>query len=229
MVTEHWSDSSRQRAYEAIKARIVAHELPGGERILVEPLADKLFVSNTPVREALIQLVAERLIKDVPKAGFFTKEISEAEIRGLYILNQVLLDWSLSVTRNDGGVPGMLKPPETFDTSHRTSELSALSAVKMMDELFAHIAMQSGNADVIHQVGNINERTYFLRLKECELIADVPKDLLRLCETYFQRDLESLRPALQRFHDKRLQLMPGVIRLIRQSGTATNLKNRRAG
>ena len=73
--------------YQGIKSLIVSHDIAPGNRIRLEPLADKLSVSNTPVREALIQLAAENLINDIPNGGFFAKEISESEIRDLYVLN----------------------------------------------------------------------------------------------------------------------------------------------
>ena len=82
-------------AYANVKARGIAQDFPAGKRILIEPLADQLFVSSTPVREALIRLAAERIIKDVPKAGFFVKEISESEVTDLYSLQQLLLEWCL--------------------------------------------------------------------------------------------------------------------------------------
>lgn len=207
---------SENPVYAGIKAMVMAHELVPGQRIRLEPLADRLFVSNTPVREALIHLAAERLIKEVPNAGFFTKEISETEIRNLYILNQLILDWSLRVVRNDGRVPGMLKPPEIFETASGVKTDAPVPTVQMMDELFRHISRQSGNDDIVHVVGNIGERTYYTRLKECELCPEVPESLARLCRTYYRRDTKGLRQGLQDFHDMRLQMLPDVIRRIRQ-------------
>ena len=207
---------SENPVYASIKAMVMAHELTPGQRIRLEPLADRLLVSHTPVREALIHLAAERLIKEVPNAGFFTKEISESEIRNLYTLNQLILDWSLSVVRDDGRVPGMLNPPEIFETASGVKVDAPVPAVQMMDELFRHISRQSGNDDIVHVVGNICERTYYTRLKECELFPEVPESLARLCRTYYRRDTKSLRQGLRAFHDMRLQVLPDVIRRIRQ-------------
>lgn len=226
MATEAWNNSGRLRVYDAVKARIIAHELPIGKRILVEPLADQLYLSNTPVREALIQLAAERLINDVPKAGFFTKEISEAEIRDLYTLYRLLLDWALSVTRNDGQVPGMLKPPKLFDEGDPPEESTPRASVRIMNELFVHIAGQTGNADIIHLVGNINDRTYFIRLKEFELYGDEENELPELCRSYYQKEIGKLQRDLRAYLDKKIAMLPGVLLLLRGEPSRTGRRRR---
>lgn len=205
------------RVYDSIKTLIIEHALPLGKRILVEPLADELSVSNTPVREALIQLASERLIKDEPNAGFFTKEISELEIRNLYVLNQTLLELSLSLVRNDGQVPGMLKPPKFFDENEHTLTTSPGSKVQILNALFVHIARQSGNSDVLQGIMNINDRTYYIRLHECEMLQDWQDDLLRLCQIYYQKNIEELRHALKLYHGKVIAFLPDLLLLLRRA------------
>jgi len=208
--------------YERVKARIIANELPAGKRILVEPLADQFFVSNTPVREALIRLAAEHVINDVPKAGFFVKEISAAEIEGLYAMQQLLLDWCLSTIgndcrRNDNGAPGNLKPPLIFDETGQGKEISSVAAVRITDELFAHISRQSGNADVIRLIENINDRTHYARRKYFEIFEDAGQQLLQLCQAYYQKDFDQLRDDLRAyFHDK-MDRLPNLLRVLRGS------------
>ncbi|RMB07673.1 GntR family transcriptional regulator [Eilatimonas milleporae] len=226
--TQHHDDvpdaKGHTGVYDAIKAMVITHELGPGARIRLEPLADRLRVSNTPVREALIQLAAERVISDMPKAGFFTKDISEAETRDLYRLGQHLLDWSLAAATRNRQIPGLLKPPKLFDIGDRLADLPAGSIVEMMDDLFNHIARQSGNADIVHMTGNINDRTHYIRLQECTLVEDMATDVAALCALYYARELKALRPALNDFHEKRLALLPDVIRAVRQARTERHIR-----
>ena len=200
--------------YESVKARRVARELCSGKRISVEPLADQLFVSNTPVREALIRLAAERVIKDVPKAGFFIKDISESEMRDLYTLQHLLLDWCLSVIRNDGRVPGLLKPPDLCDELDRPELISPQKAVDVMDRLFIHISRQSGNADVVHMVGNINDRTHYVRKKQHEALGNTDHMLHGLCRTYHQKDFGKLREDLNAYFRDRIEGLRDLLRFL---------------
>lgn len=202
--------------YESVKSLILKNSLPLGKRIQIELLADELSVSNTPVREALIQLSSERLIKNEPNAGFFTKEISEMEIMNLYILNRTLLELSLSLIRNDGQIPGMLKPPKFFDENEFSLISSPESKVDILNALFVHIAKQSGNDDVVQGIMNINDRTYYVRLQECEILKDWQDDLLQLCQMYYQRNIEELRHAINSHHDKVISFLPELMLLLRR-------------
>ena len=49
-------------AYEAVVEAIVDRRLEPGSRISIESLADQLEMSTTPIREALMRTVAERLV-----------------------------------------------------------------------------------------------------------------------------------------------------------------------
>lgn len=216
---------AHDRVYQGVKARIIAHGLPSGRRIQPAALAEQLFVSVTPVREALTRLAAERVIEEIPKAGFFVKAVSESEIIDLYRLQQVLLEWALSDLHRDGRAPGILKPPDL--ATHlslgleQRKENPARLALRVMNELTLHIARQSGNADVIHIVGNINDRTYYVRMKEHEAFGDPTKELLRLCEAYYRRDFDGLRAELKACFQQKILRLSELLRLLRSAPPRT--------
>ena len=51
-----------QRAYQAIRVSLRNGELQPGQRLILRPLASKLGLSATPVREALLRLVSEQAL-----------------------------------------------------------------------------------------------------------------------------------------------------------------------
>lgn len=51
-----------QRAYQAIRTALRNGELRPGQRLILRPLASKLGLSATPVREALLRLVSEQAL-----------------------------------------------------------------------------------------------------------------------------------------------------------------------
>ncbi|MCQ8240323.1 GntR family transcriptional regulator [Rhizosaccharibacter radicis] len=56
-------ESLSQRAYKAIRGRLVSSMLRPGHKLVLRPLAAELGLSPTPVREALLRLVSENALE----------------------------------------------------------------------------------------------------------------------------------------------------------------------
>lgn len=212
---------AHDRVYEGVKARIIAHEPPSGRRIQAGLLAEQLFVSVTPVREALTRLAAERVIEEIPKAGFFVKEISESEVADLYRLQHLLLDWVLSGLGRDGRATRILKPPDLArrlraGPEHGKEDPSRV-VPRVMNHLTLHIARQSGNSDLIHIVGNINDRTWYVRTKDHETFGDPTNELLGLCQAYYRREFDNVRAGLKACLQERILRLPELLRQLRSA------------
>ncbi|WP_406070509.1 GntR family transcriptional regulator [Micromonospora sp. NBC_01638] len=77
--------------YESIKALVMDHVLPPGERVNIDALARELDVSPTPVREALARLEADGLVRKRPLSGYTTTPLlSRAEFDDLFDVRLVL-------------------------------------------------------------------------------------------------------------------------------------------
>ena len=68
----------QQQAYEAIRQQIIYSELAPGSKISDRILEEQLTIGRTPIREALIQLRNQELIKTIPQSGTY---ISKIDIR----------------------------------------------------------------------------------------------------------------------------------------------------
>src|SRR5947209_10797712 len=71
---------------EALRERILRGDLPEGEPLRQDALADELGVSRIPVREALRQLEAEGLVTFSPHRGAVVSSLSLEEISELFEL-----------------------------------------------------------------------------------------------------------------------------------------------
>ena len=76
--------SADARAYEAIVGLVREGRIGPGERLAALPLAERLGVSRTPVREALKRLAAEGIALLLPGGGARLRDPSIEEIRGAY-------------------------------------------------------------------------------------------------------------------------------------------------
>lgn len=61
--------SGREKAYAYLKDTVLTDPGMQGAFLSEQELADRVGVSRTPVREALLQLAAEDLVELVPKRG----------------------------------------------------------------------------------------------------------------------------------------------------------------
>lgn len=68
--------SLKDHVYDYIATEIQNGNLLPNQKINEVALAEKLEVSRTPVREALIQLASENLLEFFPRKGFIVKELS---------------------------------------------------------------------------------------------------------------------------------------------------------
>ncbi|GAA2547150.1 GntR family transcriptional regulator [Streptomyces levis] len=72
--------SLAERAYRAVRDRLVMLEIRPGAPIHEEQLAQSLGVGRTPVREALKRLQYERLITTYPRRGTFATQVNITDL-----------------------------------------------------------------------------------------------------------------------------------------------------
>jgi DNA-binding GntR family transcriptional regulator len=78
--------SLADRAYVAIRERIVSLELPPGSLIDERLLVESLGIGRTPVREALRRLAQEQLVDVFPRRGMF---VTKVDVRDLARISEV--------------------------------------------------------------------------------------------------------------------------------------------
>ncbi|MFF3517757.1 GntR family transcriptional regulator [Streptomyces sp. NPDC004393] len=82
--------SLAERAYRAIRDRLVMLEIRPGAPINEEQLAQALGVGRTPVREALKRLQYERLITTYPRRGTFATDVNITDLAHISEVRQEL-------------------------------------------------------------------------------------------------------------------------------------------
>lgn len=82
--------SLAERAYRAIRDRLVMLEIRPGAPINEEQLAQSLGVGRTPVREALKRLQYERLITTYPRRGTFATDVNITDLAHISEVRQEL-------------------------------------------------------------------------------------------------------------------------------------------
>jgi DNA-binding GntR family transcriptional regulator len=88
--TRFSSTTVAERAADELRRKIMSGELPEGFQLRQDALAAEFGISRIPVREALVQLEGEGLVRIVPHKGAVVSELSVDEISELFMLRGLL-------------------------------------------------------------------------------------------------------------------------------------------
>jgi len=77
--------------YCQLKQRILLGDLEPGTALQEKGLAEEFNVSRTPIREALIRLESDGLVRIVPKQGVYVSEITHKSFRDAYEIRYLLI------------------------------------------------------------------------------------------------------------------------------------------
>lgn len=73
-----------EQAYEELQAQIISGRLPAGQRLLPEELAGQLAISQTPIKEALVQLERDGLVVGTARRASMVRRFSIDDIIEIY-------------------------------------------------------------------------------------------------------------------------------------------------
>jgi DNA-binding GntR family transcriptional regulator len=79
-----------EKAYTALRNRLVSGSLPPGSRLVNRSLAADLGLSLTPVREAINRLASDGVVEFVSGRGAFVRKLSSQDIFKIYELRELL-------------------------------------------------------------------------------------------------------------------------------------------
>lgn len=90
-------ETNVQKAYDHIRQRIIAGDLPPGAVVSEAALARELGISRTPVGEALRELAAVGLVQQVPRYGTIVRRITRQELIELYEVREGLEPYAVTL------------------------------------------------------------------------------------------------------------------------------------
>jgi DNA-binding GntR family transcriptional regulator len=181
-----------QNAYDHLLSMIVTARIAPGERVLIDRVARDLAMSQTPVREALSQLEAERLVFKLPNVGYRARpEMCGVEVRDAFALRLLVEPHAAAEAArnmNEGARVGMaatLGQMETAaaDPAGQARFAEALAALQRL------IAIGSGNALIAETMLWLHRRLRILhRLRAVGDEAQTAQEMAAVVRALFVRD-----------------------------------------
>lgn len=176
-------------AYSSIKKAILNSELPEGQQLHIDRLAQEMKISRTPIREALIILEHEGLVSVSPRVGFFVKGISRHDIEELFELRALVEGYAAEKAAEhleDADLEEIDQLNREGGKAVEQGELEKFLETEI--ELHSSIMTHAQNKHLLRMVRSLKDLTYRERRLSLESIENV-----RLSLAEHQRIIEALR------------------------------------
>ncbi|RLV01498.1 GntR family transcriptional regulator [Streptomyces griseocarneus] len=133
------------RVYSHVKEAVLHRHYEGGTLLTEGELAEVVGVSRTPVREALLRLEAEGLLKLYPKKGALVTAVSAQEVADV-VETRLLVEKYTAAKAVPASEQLLTRLEELLDDMVRQAEAGDLAAVSVSDRAFhAEIVSSAGN------------------------------------------------------------------------------------
>jgi GntR family transcriptional regulator of vanillate catabolism len=100
--------SQAVKALLRLREMVLAGELPAGARIAELTIVERLGVSRTPIREALMRLEQEGLLEALPHGGYAVRTFSERDVNDAIELRGTIEGLAARLAAERGAPPGVL-------------------------------------------------------------------------------------------------------------------------
>lgn len=197
------SGSQAVKAQLRLREMVLSGELAGGSRIAEVAIAEKLGVSRTPVRAALVRLEQEGLLETLPSGGYSVRTFTERDISEAIELRGTLEGLSARLAAEHGAASVLL------------SEAGAC-----LDEIDAVLAQPSLDDEAFSAYVRLNERFHAL-LSDMAESPVIARELERVVRLPFaspsgfvvvQANSGSARDMLVVAQDQHRQVLEAIVR-----------------
>lgn len=158
------SETKDLSVYQRIRDMAIAFRFKPGDRINEGQLAKELNVSRTPLREAMQQLVSEKLLRWERNKGFFCRDLDEKEVSDLYEYRTMLEEQSikfacLRATNEQLQELAYFLEENPYNYQEKNCDLQ----LWIDQEFHQMIASFSNNQELFDALCRVNQRIYFIR------------------------------------------------------------------
>jgi DNA-binding GntR family transcriptional regulator len=205
--------ASRQ-VYRALRDAIIATDLAPGQRISENELAERLEVSRTPIREALIRLRDERFVQIVPQLGTYVTPISVAAVEDAQFIRESLECAAVRIVAVRAQDSDLAALDGLVQRQAEVSEHGDHVRFAVLDDEFHAALCELAGRPVAWEVaqrvkGHLN-RVRRLSLPQPEYLAEMVAEHRLVLDALRQRDPDKAEAALRHHLRMVLSALPAI-------------------
>lgn len=210
--------SQSEQAHQRLKQMIISGELPPSESLDANRLGDALGLGRTPVREALLRLQLEGIVRIVPKRGVEIVRLSANDIREIYqVISAVEIEAVRLLTRTQPLAETLQPLADATAQMVDAAEKDKREQWVLADEAFHRAILQLNPNRRLCDVGMVHrdlaQRAHFvaLRLLQSEQVLHSARRHGRLIRLISAGDEEAAMQSHQRQRDNGAKMLVGVL------------------
>lgn len=156
----------RDVVFQTLRKAILTGELEPGERLMEIPLAAKIGVSRTPIREAIHKLELEGLVTMIPRRGAQVAEITETGLKDVLEVRRALDMFCAELASEritDTEKEKLKEACKDFEAATKTKDATVIARA---DVVFHDIIIKAtGNERLVALINNLAEQMYRYRFE----------------------------------------------------------------
>src|SRR5512139_37684 len=157
---------AKDNIFQTLKSRILSGELSSDASLKERDLAEEFGISRTPVREALRQLVSEKLVRIVPNVGAFVGSFSWKDAVEIFAVRKVLEAFAAQLTTPRLTAVQITDLERVLKKSGLAMQKGDVNGYMKCDEEFhACLNENCGNQHLTEMIRNVNDKTKLARLR----------------------------------------------------------------
>ncbi|MDR3497038.1 MAG: GntR family transcriptional regulator [Ancalomicrobiaceae bacterium] len=186
------------QVFERLRDEIVRGTLAPNAQLSEQDLCERLGVSRTPVREALIKLAEEELVEIYPQVGTFVAPISlEAVKVGQYVREHLECALAADAARklDADGIARIRDSIARQELAKTKEDFFALD--NEFHKLIAELSGQVGVWSVILKIKTQFDRVRYLSVRDPDRVAEILYEHRRIADELIKGDAAAVQMALR--------------------------------
>jgi len=209
-------EDSFKIALEALRAELRTGAHAAGARLTANEIAERLSLSQTPVREALSRLAGEGLLQDRRGQGFFVPSLTEHDLVVLFQLQLELLRIASEGDRSPLSAADLERLLSAGAEDGQPRNLMLAS-----ERLLRGFAAGSSSPLARH-LARLHDQLAPIRLGEPQVLDGLADELGHLSQAIAGGRSQAIREALAGFFERRIRAAPALVRI---QDTAANIES----
>lgn len=192
------------KAYHVLKDMIIDRKLLPGQKIPQEKLAADLGISRTPLVNALKFLEHEKLIKAIPRRGYFVRLFTQQEMISIFELREVLEGLAARRACVEISDAGIKKLKAFFKRFEGLAKIEDFKGYAKEDRQFHNFVTETGAKEFLRSIlGTYNVIVFSYQLDAEEGLVRPPGETIKehraIIRAIAERDAEKAE-SLMRLH-----------------------------